>query len=139
MRHLGWLLLVPEPNEEARGGASCGCASQSALFAVFGVVGLLRTPPALGEALRQWALALLLFVQALLCSPSLNGCPRAVWGARAAASVVAFAVMGVIALTFYSGGFRFGVVLVAAFLVFILFYNYFANRRKYRRSRPATD
>lgn len=53
MRHLDWLLLVPEPNEEARGGASCGCASQSALFAVFGVVGLLRTPPALGEALRQ--------------------------------------------------------------------------------------
>lgn len=61
------------------------------------------------------------------------------WGTRAATSVVTSAVMGVIALTFYSDSFRFGVVLVAAFLVFTLFYNYFANRRKYRRSRPATD
>lgn len=50
------------------------------LFAVFGAVGLLQTPPELGEALRQWALALLLFVQALLCSQSLNGHPQAVWG-----------------------------------------------------------
>jgi hypothetical protein len=61
------------------------------------------------------------------------------WGSQAAASVVAFAVMDANALTCYSDGFRVGVVLVAAFLVFILFYNYFANRRKYRRSRPATD
>ncbi len=108
-----------------------------ALFAVFGVVGLFLPPPELGDALRQWALALLLFVQALLCSPSLDGHPRAMLGARAAASVVVFAVMGVFALTFYSDGFPFGVALVAAFLVLILCYNYFANRRKYRRSRPA--
>ena len=105
-RRLGWMLLVPEPSEEARGGditwmfLAVGC-----LFVVFGLVRLLQTPPDLGEALRQWALALLLSVQALLCSPSLNGRPRAVWGARAAASVVAFAVMGVFAVTFYSDGF----------------------------------
>jgi hypothetical protein len=60
-------LLVPEPSEEARGGGIMWmCLAIGCLFAVFGVVGLLRTPPELGEALRQWALPLLLFVQALL-------------------------------------------------------------------------
>ena len=42
------------------------------LFVVFGVVRLLQTPPEFGEALRQWSLTLLLFAQALLCSPSLD-------------------------------------------------------------------
>lgn len=140
-RHLGWLLLIPEPRQEARGRRSMWLfLAAGGLFVVFGVVGLLRTPPGLGEALRQWALALLLFVQALLCSPSLDGRPRAMLGARVAASVVTFAVMGVLAVTFYADGYLFGAALVAAFLVFILcYYYYFANRRRYRRSQPTTD
>lgn len=54
---------------------------------------------------------------------------------RVAASVVTCAVMGVLAVTFYADDFRFGVVLVVAFLVLILCFYYFANRRRYRRFR----
>ncbi len=139
-RHLRWLLLVPEPNEEARRQGSIWLfLAAGVIFALFGVRELFETPPDLGEAFRQWAVVLLPCIQAVLFSPSLDGRPRAMLGARVAASVVAFAVMGVFAMTFYSDGFRFGVVLVAAFLGFVLCYNYFANRRRYRRSRPATN
>ncbi|CAA9453426.1 MAG: hypothetical protein AVDCRST_MAG28-2060 [uncultured Rubrobacteraceae bacterium] len=105
------------------------------LFAIFGFVGLLQTPTNLGEALRQWAWTLLVFVQAWLCSPSLNGPPRAMFGVRVAAWVVTLAVMSLLVVTSYADGFRFGVVLVAAFLVLILCSYYFANHRRYRRFR----
>jgi hypothetical protein len=99
-RHLGWLLLVPEPSEEARGGGIMWMSlAIGGLFAIFGAVRLLQTPLDLSETLQQWALALLVFVQALFCSPSLSGRPRAMLGARATASGVTFAVMGVLALT----------------------------------------
>jgi hypothetical protein len=54
-------------------------------FTVLGVAGLFRTPPELDDALRQWSLALLLLVQALLCSPSLYARPRVMVGMWAAA------------------------------------------------------
>ena len=57
------------------------------------------------------------------------------FGARVAASVVTLAVISLLAVTSYADGFRFGVVLVAAFLVLILCSYYFANHRRYRRFR----
>jgi O-antigen/teichoic acid export membrane protein len=137
LRHLGWLLLVPEPSEEVQRRASIRLFLVAGVVCVvFGVVRLLQTSPDIAEVLRLWALALLVFVQGLLCSPSLYRRPRAMLGARAITSVVTFAVTGVIALTFYAEGFRLGVVLVVAFPVFILCFYCFANRRRYRRSRP---
>ena len=59
--------------------------------------------------------------------------------ARAALSVVAFAVIGVLAMAFFSRGFWFAVALVVAFLVFFPLSNYSANRRGDRRSRSAAS
>lgn len=69
LRHVGWLLLPPEPGEEQRGrGYVLWLLVLGGFFTILGVAGLLRTPPELDDALRQWSLALLLLVQALLCS-----------------------------------------------------------------------
>ena len=78
-RHLGWLLLAPEPKEEERGrGGALVFLAFGGLFAAFGVLGLFQTPPEFLDALRQWALALALLVQAVLFSASLYERPRAV-------------------------------------------------------------
>ncbi len=57
------------------------------------------------------------------------------FGVRVAVSVVTIAVMSFLAVTSNADGFRFGVVHVAAFLVLILCFYYFANHRRYRSFR----
>jgi hypothetical protein len=84
LRHVGWLLLPPEPGKEQRGwDYVLWLLVLGDFFTILGVAGLFRIPPELDDALRQWSLALLLLVQALLCSPSLYGRPRAILGVRA--------------------------------------------------------
>ena len=79
--HVGWLLLLPEPGEEQRGwGYVLWLLVLGGFFTILGVAGLFRTPPKLDDAHRQWSLALLLLVQALLCSPSLYGRSRVMLG-----------------------------------------------------------
>jgi hypothetical protein len=83
--HVGWLLL-PEPGEEQRGwGYVLWLLVLGGFFTILGVAGLFRTPHELHHTLRQWSLALLLLVQALLCSPSLYGRSRVMLGVWAAA------------------------------------------------------
>jgi hypothetical protein len=76
--HVGWLLLLPESGEEQRGwGYVLWLLVLGGFFTILAVAGLFRIPPEL-DALRQWSLALLLLVQALLflrrCTDVLGSC-----------------------------------------------------------------
>lgn len=54
LRHVGWLLLPPEPGEEQRGrGYVLWLLVLGGFFTIFGVAGLFQTPPELDDALRQ--------------------------------------------------------------------------------------